>query len=80
MTYFFCYIDADTVVGDVPDHLKEVVACDNSLFEEWINAKKAERVMHFVEYLVWKNCPKPSKWLFAYLHVVERFGYFFDAL
>ena len=52
MTYFFCYIDADTVVGDVPDHLKEVVACDNSLFEEWINAKKAERVMHFIEYLV----------------------------
>lgn len=52
MTYFSCYIDADTVVGDVPDHLKEIVACDNSLFEAWINAKKAERVIYFVDYLV----------------------------
>ena len=55
MTYFSCYIDADTVVGDVPDHLKEIVACDNSLFEAWINAKKAERVIYFVDYLVWKK-------------------------
>ena len=52
MTYFSWYIDADTVVGDVPDHLKEIVACDNSLIEAWINAKKAERVIYFVDYLV----------------------------